>query len=69
MKVREEIRLHAEDADQPVLNWLLDRYHWESQWGFVARCTFKRYGTASYQTHRVWSPTPEGLVLFESGKL
>lgn len=69
MNVRDEIKLYAKDADQPCLNWLFERYHWESKWRFVATCAFKRYGPKSYDSHRVWAPTPEGRVLFESGKL
>ena len=65
MKVRDEIRLYAKDEDKPVLNWLFGRYHMESQWSFVARCTFQRYGTESYKSNRVWIPTPEGRILYD----
>ncbi len=65
MKVRDEIAAHADEADKPILVWLLDRYHWASQWGFVAACSFVKYGTHSYQSNRVWRPTPEGRALFE----
>ena len=27
MNVREEIRLHSDEADKPALNWLFSRYH------------------------------------------
>lgn len=64
MDIRREIDLHALPADQPVLHWLFSRYHWESQWRFVATCTMQRHGVSSYQTHRVWAPTTEGRVLF-----
>lgn len=67
MKVRKEIEQFAYSADKPVLRWLFDRYHWESQWEFVATCHHERYGTQSYQTHRVWRPTKEGRVLYASG--
>lgn len=30
MKVREEIVLHSEEADRPVLLWLLSKYSWSS---------------------------------------
>lgn len=66
MNVRDEIRLYANEADKTVLNWLFDRYHWVSQWRFVAKCTFEQYGPASYQSHRVWVPTEEGRVLYRN---
>lgn len=66
MKVREEIEHNAAERDKPALRWLLDRYSMRSQWGFVARCTFRRYGRYSYQVQRVWTPTPEGWVLYNS---
>jgi hypothetical protein len=65
MNVREEIRQHAKEEERPILDWLFDRYHMESQWNFVARCTWQRYGTHSYQSNRVWTPTPEGRALYE----
>jgi len=66
MKVRDEIRLFSSEADKPALNWLFDRYHLASQWRFVAKCAFGRYGTASYQSHRVRVPTEEGRVLYRN---
>lgn len=69
MNVQDDIRLHAADSDKPCLDWLFGRYHMASQWSFVAQSSFKRYGVQSYQVHRVWVPTPEGRVLYESGKL
>lgn len=66
MKVIDEIRLYASDADKPALNWLFGRYHWESQWQFVAKCKFQRYGTESYKVHRIWEPTEEGRVLYRN---
>ena len=64
MKVRNEINKYAEETDKPVLNWLLDRYHWSTQWRFVAYCTPQRYGKFSYQTHHVCTPTSEGRILY-----
>ena len=64
MNVRDEIDKFAKEEDKLVLNWLLDKYHYESQWRFVAKCTHVRYGTQSYQTNRVWSPTDEGRALY-----
>lgn len=65
MNVRNEIRLHAKDADKPRLNWLFDRYHWASQWSFVALYTIQRYGMDSYKCRRTWAPTPEGQILYD----
>lgn len=64
MRVRDEIEKYATEADKPVLRWLLEEYHWESGWSFVAECTHQPYGTYSYQTKRVWVPTKEGRVLY-----
>lgn len=69
MNVRDEIRLHAKDKDKPVLNWLFGRYHMQSQWNFVARCTFQRYGIESYASSRVWAPTAEGRALYEYDRI
>lgn len=63
MNVRNEIDKYASEADKPILHWLFDIYHIESQWHFVARCTFLRYGTQSYETHRIWQPRPDGYAL------
>jgi hypothetical protein len=65
MNVRDEIRLHAKAEDKPALNWLFGRYHWASQWGFVAKCEHVRYGVESYKTYRVWSPTVEGVAIYK----
>lgn len=50
--------------DVAALHWRLTRYHRERQWQFMARCEHVRYGTQSYETRRVWHPTPEGLILY-----
>ena len=63
MNIHREIDLYAAEADKADLHTLLDRYHMNSQWRFVARCTFQRYGTQSFQVNRVWAPTPEGRAL------
>lgn len=63
MDVRKEIDKCSIEADKPVLHWLFNKYHMESQWRFVARCSFKRFGPLSYQTNRVWQPTAEGRAL------
>ena len=66
MKVRDEINKFSTESDKVILHWLLDNYHFESQWRFVAKCTHQRYGTLSYETNRIWSPTKEGMVLFNN---
>lgn len=69
MNVRNEIDKYAAEADKPVLHWLFNRYHRESQWRFVARCKFDRYGTQSYEVNRAWSPTDDGRTLHAAQKL
>ena len=65
MNVRKEIESFASDDDKPILFALLDSYHMQSQWSFVAKCTFKSYGKFSFQTNRIWSPTTEGRTLYK----
>lgn len=67
--VRREILSYADPDHKDILLWLLKRYHWGSQWHFVARCEHRSYGPLSYQSHRVWSPTPEGQVLYQKRDL
>lgn len=64
MKVRKEIELYSDPSNKEALEWLFDRYHWESQWSFVACCKFVKYGDFSYQYRRIWSPTKEGLAIY-----
>lgn len=64
MDVRSEIDQFASESDRPILHWLFERYHLQSQWSFVATCTHQRYGKLSYQTNRVWTPTIEGRALY-----
>jgi hypothetical protein len=64
MNVRQEILDNSAEHEVEALTWLLDHYSRESKWHFVARCIHVRYGKLSYQTNRVWTPTPEGWVLF-----
>ena len=66
MNIRKEIDSFAPESERPILHWLLDHYSWRSQWGFVATCTFQKYGTQSYEVNRVWSSTIEGRVLYEN---
>lgn len=66
MKIRDEIKKYAAKEDRQVLLWLFERYHWASQWSFVARCEHRRYGNLSYEVHHIWSPSPEGRILFNA---
>lgn len=69
MKVRDEIEKFAGEDDKPILRWLFERYHMESQWQFVARCMWQRYGTQSYMVNRVWVPSAAGYQLFATKAL
>ena len=62
--IRGEIIRFASDKDIPILLWLFEKYHIESQWHFVARCIHQKYGKFSYQTNRIWKPTKEGYILY-----
>ena len=64
-KIRSEINKFSSDADKPILEWLFERYHWASQWRFVARFSEQRYGVLSYEINRVWEPTIEGRALYD----
>lgn len=64
MKIREEIQQLSKPEDRPILEWLFNHYHWASQWSFVATFTHLRYGTESYEVHRVWAPTKEGRAIY-----
>ena len=64
MNVRKDINEHASPDDQKILHWLFDRYHFDSQWRFVAACRMVRYGKMSYEFNRVWSPTVEGRAIY-----
>lgn len=66
MNIRNEIAEHAAEEDRAALFWLFDRYHMASQWRFVARSSFVRYGVESYAVRRVWAPTAEGRAIFEA---
>ena len=65
MNVRNEIERFAKEDDKPILLGLFSRYHWASQWRFVATCILKKRGEASYECDRVWSPTEEGRILYK----
>jgi len=63
-KILDEIEQHSREEDKPILRWLFQHYHWESQWRFVATMDRQRYGTLSYQVNRVWRPTIEGVAIY-----
>lgn len=65
MNIRDEIDKYADDDDKPILHWLFDHYHYESEWSFVARCEKVRYGVRSYEVNRRWEPTAEGRALYD----
>ena len=64
MNVRDEINAYSLTTDKPVLNWLFDRYHWQSQWRFVAICNFEQDNRVKYGRRRVWTPSNEGKALY-----
>jgi hypothetical protein len=64
MKVREEINKYSTEEDKPILLELFSRYHWQSEWNFVAKCRFEKTGVYSYNLKRIWYPTEEGKILF-----
>ena len=53
MNVRKEIEQFASDDNKPILLGLFNKYHMQSQWNFVATCTFQNYGKLSYQANRI----------------
>lgn len=69
MNVRKEIDAYAHPDNRPVLHWLFDRYHRESQWHQMAVCCFHRYGPLSYEAHRVWVPTDLGLSVYHADRM
>lgn len=65
MNVRKEIDNYAAEEHKEALQWLFNKYHMESEWHFVAKCKHIKHGTQSYESHRLWTPTPAGLVLYK----
>lgn len=59
-----EILEHSHEDDIPILLWLFERYHMESEWQFVAECIHQRYGGLSYQVHRIWKPRINGRAIY-----
>ena len=68
MKVRDEIEKYASEKEKPILLWLFERNHWESQWMVVANCTFEKYGRLSYESRRIWHPTAAGMREYEAAR-
>ncbi len=61
-KVREEINKRSAPDDKPILLALLNKYRYQSEFSFVATCTFVK---APYpNNHRIWKPTAEGYVIY-----
>ena len=61
MKPSEEIKRYSSEENKACLLWLISQYHMQSNWPFVAKCSF----SGKYpNNHRVWAPTPEGLILY-----
>ena len=63
MNIKQEIKLYAKDEQVELLNWLFSKYHYQSQWNFVDRC--KLVGKYP-NTVRVWTPTIEGVILYNN---
>jgi hypothetical protein len=68
MKVRDEIEKYSAEKDKPVLRWLFERYHWQSDWRIMATSAYRgnyMEGTA----HRIWVPSPTGAALYEHAQM
>lgn len=62
MNIRQEIEKYSKDEDKPILLGLFSKYHWSSQWSFVASCYFEgKYPTS----RRIWVPKSEGKILYK----
>lgn len=64
MSVWKEIINNSDKADKQVLKDLFSKYHWQSQWNFVAKLTVTHIGPRAYDFKRQWKPTYEGRVLW-----
>lgn len=66
MNIPATIKAHAAPNDRPVLLWLFERYHMQSEWHFVANVEhqpIKQDGrTVDYRI--VYSPTAAGRALY-----
>jgi hypothetical protein len=69
MNVRDEIEKYASEEDKPVLRWLFERNHWESQWTYVANCEIRNPEKRFMCGYRVWSPTPGGRNQYEAAMM
>lgn len=66
MKVREEIEQYALEEDKEALLWLLEKFHWASEWFFVVEhAGSKKTGRYSYDFATIWKPTKAGAILFK----
>ena len=65
MNVQKEIENFSKEDDKQILLTLLSKYHFESEWKFVAKSYFKKYGEYSYQVNRIWYPTEEGKIIYQ----
>ncbi len=61
-KIRKQIDLYAHDNDKKILHCLFDHYHYQSEWNFVAKGSYKRLTNGNYQC--VWEPTDAGRILY-----
>lgn len=66
MKVRDEIEKYAAEDDKPILRWLFERNHMESQWSYVA--TFLWAGK-SPESYHVWKPRETGRSMYECAQM
>ena len=65
MKASEEIKKWANEEDKEILLWLISRYHYQSDFYFVAGCRFEgKYGFE--EVKKIWYPRIEGIVLYNN---
>lgn len=67
-KPKSKTRLAIERSDPaviPVLLWLFERYHWDSEWRVMAVPKWTRYGTQSYETRLSYTPSAVGQNLYD----
>lgn len=64
-KTSDEINNYSEESEKECLLWLLTKYHWSSQFKFVAYCEHVKRSDYFMDSYRKWYPTKEGLLLFK----
>jgi hypothetical protein len=64
-KTSDEISRYSEEIDKECLLWLLAKYHWSSQFQFVAYCEHVKRSNQFMDSYRKWHPTEEGWLLFK----